>query len=323
MKARASKGGKARAKVLSPKSRSEIARKAAVARWGVRAYVEDPTAKATHAGVLAVGEMKFACAILEDGRRVLAQKDIAKHLGGNASKEKELPSYLSAKALQPFVSNSLRMILQHPIAYQSQNNHGEGNHGFGIEAVLLPEICEVWQKAREKKALHHTQQHIAQRAEILVHHFATQSIVALVDEATGYQDDCVRNEIAKLMQPYLREAFQKWAGVFPHAFYREVYQIHGWNYQPGAHHHPQILSQFLHDYVYRAVPVEVRHELTWKTPKVSSEEKCKPQHPFLTENTGVLTLDKIISNITVLVRVSNNPKQFQSFYHSAFCIDTK
>lgn len=66
-------GGAARAKALSPSERSEIAKKAAEARWG--------SPKALYVGQLSIGELSIDCAVLPDGTRVLSQRGVGRALG--------------------------------------------------------------------------------------------------------------------------------------------------------------------------------------------------------------------------------------------------
>src|SRR5437867_12379931 len=68
-----SKGGLARAESLSPEQRTEIASKAAAARWNLP--------KATHEGDLELGSYTLHCAVLENGQRVLTQSDFMRALG--------------------------------------------------------------------------------------------------------------------------------------------------------------------------------------------------------------------------------------------------
>jgi hypothetical protein len=69
----ASKGGSARAARLSAEERSDIARRAAEARWGAVHYAPYP-------GVLEIGDISIACAVLEDGTRVLSQATVLRAL---------------------------------------------------------------------------------------------------------------------------------------------------------------------------------------------------------------------------------------------------
>jgi len=49
-------------------------------------------------------------------------------------------------------------------------------------------LCETVLQARKDGKLQSQQMHIAEQCEILVRGFARVGIIALVDEATGYQD---------------------------------------------------------------------------------------------------------------------------------------
>src|ERR1700680_1364730 len=60
-----SKGGTARAELLGPKERSEIAKRAATARW------TKDLPKATHTGQIVIAGRPISCAVLETGKRLL------------------------------------------------------------------------------------------------------------------------------------------------------------------------------------------------------------------------------------------------------------
>src|SRR5438132_9742312 len=95
-------GGKARARKLSPDERKHIARNAAEARWEKAGKV---LPKATHEGILTIGDMEIPCAVLEDGTRLLTQSGVMVALGrarqakGRSYYDADvnLPSFLTAK----------------------------------------------------------------------------------------------------------------------------------------------------------------------------------------------------------------------------------
>ncbi|NRD88722.1 hypothetical protein C8024_03440 [Sphingopyxis sp. BSNA05] len=58
-----------------------------------------------------------------------------------------LPSFLSAKNLEPFISKSLVADLIEPLQYQLTKGGAAAN---GIKAELLPDICGVWLAARAR-----------------------------------------------------------------------------------------------------------------------------------------------------------------------------
>ena len=67
---------------------------------------------------------------------------------------------------------------------------------FGYEATLLIEICEGFLNAGDNGSLFEAQRRVAHRAEVILRACAKIGIIALIDEATGYQK--VREEQAKL-----------------------------------------------------------------------------------------------------------------------------
>lgn len=73
-----SKGGAERAKRLTKERRSEIARQAAEARW------QKEVVRATHGSPdhpLTIDKIEIPCYVLEDGRRVLVQRETVRALG--------------------------------------------------------------------------------------------------------------------------------------------------------------------------------------------------------------------------------------------------
>lgn len=108
------KGGKARAEALTPEERSESARQAAEARWAERRDEKGTPAmpKATHEGILKIGNMDIPCAVLDTGQRVLTQSGFMRALvrarqakgRGYYDADDNMPAFLTAKNLKPFVS---------------------------------------------------------------------------------------------------------------------------------------------------------------------------------------------------------------------------
>src|SRR5687768_9232102 len=107
-------GGKARAESLTAEDRTAIARAGAEARWE-RAGKLKPVPKATHEGILTIGDIEIPCAVLEDGRRVVTQSGVMIALGRSRQAkgrqyydaDVNLPAFLTAKNLKPFIPQDL------------------------------------------------------------------------------------------------------------------------------------------------------------------------------------------------------------------------
>src|ERR1043165_173609 len=102
--------GEARARALSPERRAEIARQAANARWDGNLPIAD------YEGEFPLGGTPIACAVLQNGTRIITQATFLRALGrsrspkagtGVLSTVDELPFFLQAEALQPFISTDL------------------------------------------------------------------------------------------------------------------------------------------------------------------------------------------------------------------------
>src|SRR6059036_3504937 len=103
----ASKGGKARAKALSPTDRQEIARRAAEARWSASEGVS-LLPRETHEGAIQIAGREIPCSVLDNGLRVFSTRGITRAMGmkktgapeGMRSGAPQLPAFLASAALK-------------------------------------------------------------------------------------------------------------------------------------------------------------------------------------------------------------------------------
>src|ERR1039458_3949044 len=224
-------GGEARAKSLTPEQRSETARAAAVARWE-----NAPNAKkiprATHSGEINIGGLIIPCANLDNGLRVISDRSMAKTLGitggGAYWKRKKkgesgamLPEYVSAKYLQPFITEQIKARILDSITYKALN----GVNANAIRATVLADICDIWIKAKQSGALEKEQVSIADNAYILLMGFASIGINALVDEATGFQYDRPRRDLEEQLKKFLSEHLRQWVRIFPADYFKHLCRL--------------------------------------------------------------------------------------------------
>jgi len=308
----ASRGGKARAERLSPEMRQEIARRGAEARWGKTVM------RVTHPGTLRIGDRDLDCAVLEDGTRVLNQRKmlIALERTGGARRgagARRAP-FLSAANLQPFITAELRQMAEHPIVYRTET--GGLAHGYNAEALVL--ICEAYLSAREERALTRNQLPVARAAEMLMRGLARIGIVALIDEATGYQEVRARFELQQILEAYVQAELRPWVKLFPNEFFEEVYRLKGWEYRPGTSKRTPYVGKLINKYVYEQLPPGVLDELQRINPRTPKGYRSHKHHQFLTADTGNPQLDKQISTVTTLMRISQNKSEFEMLFERAF-----
>lgn len=132
--------------------------------------------------------------MLEDGTRVLTQAGMLQALGrsrkptGRSEATEHIAPFLAPKNLGPFIDEDLRRSSV-PILFKPLKGGGlGGNQAYGYAAELLPRVCEMMLQARDANSLHTQQHRLAVQADILMRGLAHVGIIALVDEATGFQE---------------------------------------------------------------------------------------------------------------------------------------
>ncbi len=333
--ARGAKGGRARAKALSASRRSEIGREAALAKWST-----------TIPQALCEGEIDFAgrriaCAVLDTKLRLLTQETFLTTLGrapkakgGQGSQQMMrvggLPPFLAAENLAPFISDELRQAAS-PVVFRTSRK----NKAYGYDARLLPMVCEVYLLARDahlkalkdaqvrrergenveaRPVLLPSQERLVQTCDLLMRSMAREHIVTLVDRATGYADQQVRDELIKILDQYIAPHLMPWLPRFPDEFFRQVYRIHGWPYVVGNRKMPQYVGKFINTYIYEHLPPGVLDKLKELNPVKEYGWRATQNHRFLTD-TGNVHLDRQITSTITVMALSENKQQFKEQFY--------
>ncbi|MEP9374986.1 P63C domain-containing protein [Mesorhizobium sp. KR1-2] len=317
-----SKAGKARLTKLTPEQRSEIARAGAVARWE-RA---DPSRAALPKAIfgaddrpLRIGEMEIPCYVLDDERRVLTISGMLGAMrmaqgGSMIAGMNRFELFTTRERIKPFVISDLAERIHNPIHFITPS----GGRAQGYEAEVLVDLCEAVLAARAAGVLQKQQLSIAQSCEMIIRGLARVGIVALVDEATGYQEVRKRDALYKILEAYIAPELMKWAKRFPDSFYKEMFRLHGWEYDPESVKRPGVVGKFTNTYIYEQLPPGVINELREINPKDEFGRRKNRHHQFLTEHVGNPHLEKQISATTTLMRASDDWPTFKRLFAKAF-----
>lgn len=303
------RGGRARAESLTPEQRSAIAKRAAAARWAgevSEAVCGSPDQP------LVIGDIEIECYVLDDDTRVLTQagflEALGRHRKANVRREGDgapVPAILQGKSIAPFITDEVRDRAK-PITFRLPN----GGRARGYNAQLLPDICEIYLQARERGVLPRNQEHVAKQAEILVRGLARVGIIALVDEATGYQEVRTRDALARILETYIDKELQAWVQTFPPDFYREMFRLRGLDYSPDSVKRPQYFGHLTNNVVYGRLAPGVLDELKKVTPR---NEKGQRKHKYfqrLTANIGYPKLREHLGSVTTLMKLSSDWNDF-------------
>lgn len=322
----ASKGGHARASVLTSEERSEIARKAVRTRWAKKKgtsveaeQVSDelgqpeeqpppPTSTTPFSlfqGVLEIGNAKVLCHVLNTGKRVIAQREIVGALTGNV--KGDISRYLTAQNLKPYIDRDF--ILGQTLQFKIRGTQFLGN---GFEATLLLDICDAYLRAREDDKLHPNQYPIAKQAEIITRACAKVGIIALIDEATGFQKYRKERELQFKLQAFIAEDMQEWARMFPEEFWHELARLESVRYS--AHNRPLRWGKYVMMFVYDAIDPDIGQHLREINP---DPHYLKNHHQWMKKFGRDKVRDQIMQVLPVM-KLCTNMKEFKEKFAYVF-----
>lgn len=279
-------------------------------------------------GELDLNGLKIPCYVLEDGRRVLSTTGMQNVLGLDDPNDRsgtKLVKILSSKAISDCIPNGYLSVKDKSFPCFKGNKKI-----MAYEATILPDICEIMLNARDcasskKTSLGVNQQAVINRCDIIVRSLAKVGIIALVDEATGYQEDKNRakDELQKFLNQFLTEEASKWVKTFNDSFFEMIYKMRGWDWNY-THKRPAVVGQWINDIVYRRLAPGIFEELKVRNPKNEKGNKTKQNHRFLSEEIGKPRLKEHLAAIEALGKVSDyNWDEFKKNLDKVFPLQDK
>jgi hypothetical protein len=253
--------------------------------------------------------------VLEDGTRVLSGRGMQRALKmvDETDENKQtagtrLDRYLNQKSLKPFMYNGKEEDHFEPLVCFK----GEAKIN-GFEATVLVDICDAILQARNEITLSSRQKTIATQCEILVRAFAKVGIIALVDEATGYQYEREQKELQTIFKAFISDEILAWQEAFHLSFYKEIFRL--WNIpftDKYIRNKPSFLGHLTNKFIYENMPkgMFVLEKLKSKTPKTTGGNYRYRLHQSLTKDIGREALKKVIYSVEALASISETKRQF-------------
>ena len=269
--------------------------------------------KILHEGILKLAGIDIPCYVLEDGTSVLsgrrmqeAMKIVDEQEDGTQSSGSRLSRYLNQKSLEPFIyKDKERNYFEPIICYKG------GQRINGYEATVLTDLCDAFLEARSQIKLSQRQEIIAKQCEILIRSFAKVGIIALVDEATGYQYQREKDELQIILETFISKELLKWQKTFPDLFYFEIFRLNGWDYTvKGIKKRPGVIGTWTNKLIYDQLPEGVLEELKNKTPKSKDGNYTARFFQSLTPNIGHPALTAQIYKVIGIMNISSTWEEF-------------
>ena len=289
----------------------------------------DPTAKKRPLEVIAgaadtplvIGDIEIPCFVLEDETRVITQRGFRTAIDGSKGGFRrdegagaQMPRFVSQNWIKPFLNNELTMVLKSPVSFILPQG---GQVAYGYPATVLADICIAIIKANAAGATTQRQKRTVDRAILLNGGFSRVGLIALVDEATGYQRIREGNALAKILEKFIAKELQPWTLTFPIKFYEEICRLRGWDNILSVRR-PSLVGRITNDVVYERLAPGVLDELREKNPVLPEGYRAQRHHQWLTPDLGHPRLREHLEAVMAIMRISSSWRTFKRNLEMAY-----
>lgn len=255
---------------------------------------------------LKLGELEIPCYVLDDGTRVFSGRGIQKAIGYESKSGQWMSSFSKLNGLSSFIcagNPSVSDKLSSPIPFKRNSAGGSQSTTNGYEVTILVDICSAIIDANRAGTFNDSL--IVRNADIIIRAVAKVGIIALVDEATGYNKEKARakDELQKFLDKFLSEEAARWIKVFDDSFFEDLYKMHNWTWTQTSKR-PGIVGRWINDIVYERIAPLVLSELDKKNPKNENGNRSKKHHQYLSREIGLPKLKQHLEAVHAIARIS-------------------
>ncbi|HEV2843168.1 MAG TPA: P63C domain-containing protein [Chthoniobacterales bacterium] len=240
-------------------------------------------------GTLEITEgVSLPCYVLNDGRRVISRTGATQVLtenkgGGN------LENYLKVAALAPHLPATLP-----DQAIQFQIPGVVNKTVIGYEAGAFLDICRAYVSAQNAGDLGTKRQlEIAAKSAMFLAACAKVGLIALIDEATGYQyareDDALRFKL----RVFLEEEMRQWEKTFPDQLWHEFGRLTRWT--GSVTQRPKYWGKLVMELIYEYLDADVA---AWLRENAPQPRHGSNYHQWMSNQFG---LKKLIEHIWMVI----------------------
>jgi hypothetical protein len=249
---------------------------------------EPPTPVAQWPGVLKIGRVELPVYVLDDGRRVISRTGATDVITGRKGGG-NLESYVGVTALRGYIPGDWS---EQMIEFVLPGVQNKTVRGMAAETFL--NICRAYVRALDDGALETDRQRaIATKAGMFLAACAKVGLVALIDEATGYQYERAEDALEFKLRLFLEEEMRKWETTFPDELWREFGRLTNWS--GSINHRPKYWGKLVMELVYEYLDPDVAEWLREHNPK---PQKGQNHHQWLSSQYG---LRKLVEHIWMVI----------------------
>ena len=213
-----------------------------------------------------------------------------------------LADYLAIEGLKSFINSDL-------ILAETSDFHIPGTQlrGRGILAEHFLEICNAYVAALQAGSLRtDRQRENAIKCSIFLGACAKVGLIALIDEATGYQYVRAEDALQVKLRAFIAEELRAWEKTFPDELWEQFGRLTNW--KGGLHSRPKWWGHLVMELIYDALDPDVAKYLKDNKPKPYHGQNY---HQWLTADIGLKALIPHIYEIIGISKTCQTMKELQ------------
>jgi hypothetical protein len=253
-------------------------------------------------GVLKISENdELPVYVLDDGRRLISRTGATAMLtdkkgGGN------LEQYITIHSIQPYIPSN---IIEKMIEFTLPEITNKTVKGITAEDFLS--ICNAYVQARDLDVLASDRQRdIARKANILLMACAKVGLIALIDEATGYQYERPLDALQVKLKLFLADEIRKWEKTFPDQLWIEFGRLTGWK-EP-LRERPKYWGKLVTELIYEYLDPDVA---SWLKEHVPEPRHGQNYFQWLNAQYGLQRLVQHIWMVIGIAKTCNNMNELK------------
>jgi transcriptional regulator with XRE-family HTH domain len=259
-----------------------------------------PSPFAKYRGELMLGANPVDCYVLDNGDRVISMSATVRAIANR--EHGKLGDFIENKAIKPYINNEL--VLGKIVEFHIP---GIQFIGKGLPAEIFLDICNGYVTAFAEGALKTTRQkEIAMRCSVLLAACAKVGLIALIDEATGYQYERAENSLQLKLKAFIADEMRGWEKTFPDDLWEQFGRLTNW--KGSLHSRPKWWGKLVMELIYNALDADVAAYLKENKPPPVHK---KNYHQWLSEHYGLKQLITHIYEIIGMAKTCKTIKELQ------------
>lgn len=298
------KGGVARANSLSKEKRSEIAKKAAAARW------KGKSLKATHHGnFMDDFGIDAECYVLDDeAKSVVVTKTGLSQLLGIGEHARDLDQLLGAQYMSKYRDLELQRKMENPYKFQLTSKSKTVHQALGYDITAIVDIGRALIDAKDNDDLPASRLKAAAAAQRLINASAKAGIKGVAYALAGYRPEV--QAVIDEFKAFVRQEARQYEKEFPDELYEEWYRLYGLAKPEKGR--PIRFGQLTNMQIY--TPLAKSKGVILEQLKISRDENGKQSdklHTFLSE-IGVKALRQHIGKLLGVAAMSDTKEEYET-----------